>query len=50
MTDRDRCVARLAALGYPGPLIIEREIQGEQQTRDIVAARDGLRAILGALD
>lgn len=43
-------VARLAALGYPGPLIIEREIQGEQQTRDIVAARDGLRAILGALD
>ncbi len=42
--------ARLAALGYPGPLIIEREIQGEAQTRDIVAARDGLRAILGALE
>lgn len=31
---------RLHELGYKGPLTIEREISGEQQERDIAAARD----------
>lgn len=31
---------KLNALGYNGPLIIEREITGEQQIKDIIAARN----------
>ena len=33
-------IKRLHELGYEGPMTIEREISGEQQTRDIAAARD----------
>jgi sugar phosphate isomerase/epimerase len=33
-----RFLQKLRALGYSGPLTIEREISGEQQTRDIRAA------------
>lgn len=36
-------VKRLGELGYTGAFTIEREISGEQQTRDIIAARDLLR-------
>jgi sugar phosphate isomerase/epimerase len=36
---------KLSALGYEGPYIIEREIDGEEQIRDIVNARDLLRKI-----
>jgi sugar phosphate isomerase/epimerase len=35
----------LISVGYDGPLTIEREISGEEQRRDIVAARDLLRRI-----
>jgi len=38
-------VEKLNALGYDGPYIIEREISGDQQIADIVAARDLLRDI-----
>lgn len=40
---------RLFAKGYTGPLTIEREISGEEQIRDIVAARDMLREIAARL-
>ena len=36
----------LKEAGYTGPLTIEREISGEQQTKDILAARDYLQSIL----
>lgn len=36
---------RLEEIGYQGPWIIEREISGEQQRKDIVAGRDLLREI-----
>ncbi len=32
--------------GYTGPYIIEREIHGEEQTRDIIRARDLIRSLL----
>lgn len=41
--------ARLEKLlngGYCGPLTIEREIAGEAQTRDILAAKNGIEAVL----
>lgn len=37
---------KLVALGYQGPLTIEREISGEQQARDIAAARALILATL----
>jgi len=37
---------KLIALGYRGPLTIEREIAGEAQTRDIVAAKNLIEAVL----
>lgn len=37
-------VRKLDEIGYTGTFTIEREITGEQQTRDIAAARDLLRA------
>lgn len=40
---------KLAAKGYTGPLTIEREISGEEQIRDIIAARDMLRGIAAEL-
>lgn len=39
----------LHALGYDGCITIEREIEGDQQTADILAARDMLRSILETL-
>lgn len=40
-------VARLTELGYRGPLIIEREISGEQQVIDIKEALTYLSGLLG---
>jgi L-ribulose-5-phosphate 3-epimerase len=37
--DWPKLVAKLKALGYEGPLTIEREISGPQQTKDILAAK-----------
>jgi len=39
-------IAKLKALGYAGPLNIEREISGEQQIKDILAAKAYLEALL----
>lgn len=39
-------VHKLKELGYAGPLIIEREISGPQQIKDIERARDILQGIL----
>ena len=39
-------VKRLNAAGYTGNYIIEREIKGEQQTRDIVDTLEYLREII----
>ena len=33
-------IKKLASLGYKGPMTIEREIAGDQQKKDIAAARD----------
>ena len=40
-------VKRLNEVGYKGNYIIEREIEGEEQVRDILAARDFLRKLAG---
>jgi sugar phosphate isomerase/epimerase len=40
-------IARLNEVGYRGPLIIEREISGEQQTKDIKEATGYLDSLLG---
>ncbi|MBR2460984.1 MAG: sugar phosphate isomerase/epimerase [Clostridia bacterium] len=39
-------IAGLKALGYDGPVTIEREISGEQQTRDILEAKALLEALI----
>lgn len=39
-------ISGLHALGYDGYVTIEREISGEQQTRDILSARDYLNEII----
>lgn len=39
-------IDKLRELHYQGPLIIEREISGEQQIKDIVAAKSYLEALL----
>ncbi len=39
-------VAKLRALNYTGPYVIEREISGEQQKKDIVMARDLIQSLL----
>ncbi len=41
-------IAGLRACGYDGPLTIEREISGEEQTRDILRARDYLLTLIQA--
>ncbi|NLC45016.1 MAG: sugar phosphate isomerase/epimerase [Clostridiales bacterium] len=38
-------IRHLYSVGYKGPLTIEREISGDEQIRDIKAARDLLRSI-----
>jgi len=40
-------VQKLKQIGYTGPLIIEREITGEEQTRDILKAKELLRRLRG---
>ena len=37
---------KLIATGYVGPLTIEREIEGEAQTRDIPTAKNVIEAVL----
>ena len=44
---RERVRAALKNCGYEGPYIIEREISGDQQTKDIAKARDLIRSCLG---
>lgn len=39
-------VARLREIGYDGPLTIEREISGEQQIKDIIAAKKYLEELI----
>ena len=43
-------ISGLHALGYDGYVTIEREISGEQQTKDILAARDYLNAIINEVE
>src|SRR5262249_34214455 len=44
--DFPRLLERLLALGYTGALTIEREIEGDEQTRDILKAKELLGTIL----
>jgi L-ribulose-5-phosphate 3-epimerase len=44
--DIRRLVARLKELGYKGALTIEREIEGEEQTRDILRAKALLESLI----
>ena len=46
MANIPEVISRLNAIGYEGNYIIEREISGEQQTKDIVDAIAFLRNIL----
>ena len=39
-------IAKLREAGYNGPLTIEREIEGEEQTRDIIMAKEMLEALI----
>ncbi len=39
-------IAKLKEIGYEGPYVIEREISGEQQKKDIVLGRDLLLSLL----
>jgi L-ribulose-5-phosphate 3-epimerase len=41
-------VKKLTALGYRGPYVIEREVSGEEQKRDIAHAVSYLEGLLGA--
>jgi len=41
-------IPRLKAAGYTNPLTIEREIRGEKQTADILAAKAYLEKLIGA--
>lgn len=45
--DFPRFVAKLRELGYDGPLTIEREISGEQQRADVLAANKLLLGLIG---
>ena len=46
MANVPEVVARLKAVGYKGNYIIEREITGEQQTKDIIDTKIYLENIL----
>jgi sugar phosphate isomerase/epimerase len=39
-------IAKLKKLGYDGPLTIEREISGERQKKDILAAAELLKSLI----
>lgn len=45
--DFPRFLARLKEVGYSGPITIEREISGPQQTADILAAKRYLEGLIG---
>lgn len=47
LVDFPRLIAGLREAGFDGVLTIEREIEGEEQTRDIIYARDLLRELIG---
>jgi sugar phosphate isomerase/epimerase len=40
-------IERLKKVGYQNPLTIEREIEGEKQTEDILAAKAYLEKLIG---
>jgi hypothetical protein len=42
----DRFIAKLKEIGYPGPLVIEREISGEQQIADVRAGIELLKRLV----
>lgn len=44
--DWPRLIRQLKDLGYDGPLTIEREISGDRQTRDILAAKELLERLV----
>ena len=46
MADIPEVVKRLKAVGYEGNYIIEREIKGEQQQKDIIETLEYLKAIV----
>jgi len=46
MANIPEVVKRLRAVGYTGNYIIEREISGEEQTKDIIATIAYLKEIL----
>lgn len=48
--DFEKLLSGLHALGYTGSITIEREIDGDQQIKDIVAAKAYLEKILATLD
>lgn len=48
--DVEGVIRKLTALGYNGPMTIEREISGDQQIKDIKNTRDMLREIYTRLD
>ena len=43
--DIERFIQKLKEIGYTGPLTIEREISGEQQTKDILRAKELLEKL-----
>ncbi len=50
MANIPEVIKRLKAVGYTGNLIIEREINGEQQIKDILDAKKYLEKILATLE
>lgn len=46
VVDAAAWLEKLIATGYVGPLTIEREIEGEAQTRDILTAKNLIEAVL----
>ena len=44
--DWKQIVGKMKALGYDGPLTIEREIHGDQQTKDILMAKETLERLI----
>ena len=42
-------ISKMKALGYDGPLTIEREIHGDQQTKDILMAKEKLEKLVAEL-
>lgn len=47
--DYPRLISRLAELGFEGTVTIEREIDGEEQIRDVIYAKEYLENLIAAL-